>query len=47
MNTPEKYKSIPYTEIINRTIIPVNQTKKENIQTTIQKFIQYLKNKHL
>ena len=47
MKTPNKYKSIPTTNIFNRTIIPVNQTKKENIQTTIQKFIQYLKNKHL
>lgn len=47
MNTPEKYKSIPYSEIINRTIIPINQTKKQNVQLIIQKFIQYLKNKHL
>jgi len=46
METPEKYKSIPATNLYNRTIILLNSTQKAKIQNIIQNFIQYLKNKH-
>lgn len=46
MQTPEKYKSVPATTIYNRNIVLLNSTQKAKIQSIIEKFIQYLKNKH-
>jgi hypothetical protein len=46
MATPDKYKSIPYTQVNNRTYIQRTNEQKVVTKTIILNFIQHLKNKH-